>query len=292
MKRPLCKRNLPSVYFALSCAAFEAVFRLFSSSSAAYYSLCLPAFKIYDNSCFEYSESVWPRCSLASILLAYVCSLALMRKPPEGLAFQYRKVRSLSIYDLLLRICWRSPRRFAAVLPGSKGFSADYQHALRPPLTVSVNMEMRQNHCCCFRELTDVVRYKIKEEIMRGTDEKEFTLGTTNRTSRELNTVIECCGAAQNTLAQVVVFKSSAHYRMDVTKNTAGHFACSPRDTAQVRLDWSGFGISMQKPHQNIPPSADFFFCSCRGCSLEHHTFGYQDPQRKYPCLPALPKPV
>ena len=61
--------------------------------------------------------------------------------------------------------------------------------------------------------------------------------------TRELITVIECCGARLKMLVPVVVFKGSAHYRgwyPEVTKDTPDHFSNSPKgySTSEIGLEW------------------------------------------------------
>ena len=95
---------------------------------------------------------------------------------------------------------------------------------------------------------------------MWNMDEKGFILGIANRAkliartgrcpprathdgTRELITVIECCGARLKMLVPMVVFKGPAHHcdwYSEVTKDTPGHFAYSPKgySTSEIGLEW------------------------------------------------------
>ena len=130
-----------------------------------------------------------------------------------------------------------------------------------------------------FQKLGDIIIYcKIKKENMWNMGKKGFTIGTANHAkviacagrrppqaiyngTHELITVIECCGARLKMLVPTVVFKGPAYYcgwYSVVTKDTPGHLPTAQRGTAQVRLGWNGFGISMQEPHQPLLLSTDF----------------------------------
>ena len=133
-----------------------------------------------------------------------------------------------------------------------------------------------------FRELRDVIRYKIREENMWNMDEKGFTLGTANRAktiaragrhppqaihdgTHELITVNEsvneCCGARLKCWSRWLSSRVLPTIMAGIQRLPRIHLTTFPtvqRGTAQVRLDWNGFGISMQEPHQPFLLSTDF----------------------------------